>query len=302
MKGDENLYKLGAIPSPHDYRDYPVAKVIPMGAYPEEYMPKLTKIKNQGSVGACVAYAISTIKEYQEIKERSAYREYSANFIYGNRADTDYQGEGMEPRQALKRLQEYGVCNEDLMPGIWTYPAQKKLFTPEIFKNALPQRVMTYAAVNTPEEVKNSVYFNGPVLIVIPVHQSFFQCRGELLLPGSTEDIAGYHAITVIGYTKDRYIVQNSWGTEWGKGGICYMPFNYPITEKWAITDLVIQHDIIKLTIGSKVMTVNGVNKAIDVAPFIKESRTFLPVRVISEALDTIVDWDAETQTVTLIK
>jgi len=80
------------------------------------------------------------------------------------------------------------------------------------------------------------------------------------------------------------------------------MPLNYPITEKWAITDLVMQHDIIKLQIGSIVMQINGEKKVIDVAPFIKDGRTFLPVRAIAESLGATVDWDADTQIVTLIK
>lgn len=302
MKGSDDVYTYGALPSPHDYRDYPVSKVIPMGAYPEEYRPQPTKIYNQGNVGACVAFALATIKEYQERKERGVYTQYSFNFIYGNRADTDYQGEGMYPREALKQLQKYGVCKHDEMPGIWNYPAQKKLFTPEIYKSALPQRVATYAAVNTPEEVKNAVYFNGPVLISIPVYESFERTRGDLELPRGGETIRGYHAIAVIGYTKDRYIIQNSWGKNWGDGGLAYMPFNYPISEKWAITDLVVQHDIIKLKIGSNIMTVNGVEKLLDTAPFIKDSRTFLPVRFVSEALGADVDWDDKTRTVTIVK
>lgn len=296
------MYTFGVIPSPHDYRDYPVAKVIPMGAYPEEFIPELTKIKNQGSVGACVAFALSTIKEFQECKEKTFYTEYSANFIYGNRAETDYQGEGMYPREALKRLLDYGVCKESLMPGIWNYPAQKKLFTEEIYKDALPQKIKTYAAINTVEEVKNAVYFNGPVLIAIPVYNSFCNCKGDLALPVLSEQIQGYHAIVIIGYTKERYIIQNSWGQAWGKEGICYMPLNYPITEKWAITDLVMRHDIIKLQIGSNIIEINGVKKEIDVAAFIKDNRTFLPVRAIAESFGAIVDWDIKTQTVTLIE
>lgn len=300
-------YTFGAIPSPHDYRDYPVAKVIPMGIYPEEYIPPLTKIKNQGSVGACVAYSLSTIKEYQERKEReqqgrNTYTQYSANFIYGNRADDDYQGEGMIPRQALKQLQEYGVCEEELMPGIWNYPAQKKLFNETVYKAALPQRIKTYAAINTIEEVKNAIYFNGPVLICFQIYESFCNCTGDLPLPKPGEKVLGYHAVAVIGYTKDRLIIQNSWGESWGKGGICYMPLNYPINEKWAVTDLVMQHDVIKLQIGSKIIEVNGNKKEMDTAAFIKDNRTFLPVRAVAEALGCEVDWDAKTQTVTLIK
>lgn len=47
----------------------------------------------------------------------------------------------------------------------------------------------------------------------------------------------------------------------------------------------------IKLTIGSKVMLVNGVEKALDVAAYIEDGRTMVPVRACSEAFGLLVDW-----------
>lgn len=47
----------------------------------------------------------------------------------------------------------------------------------------------------------------------------------------------------------------------------------------------------IELTIGSKKYTVNGEAKEMDVAPFIKNGRTFVPLRFVSEALGAEVDW-----------
>lgn len=37
-------------------------------------------------------------------------------------------------------------------------------------------------------------------------------------------------------------------------------------------------------------------------APMIKDSRTFVPIRFISEQLGYKVDWDGETKTVTITK
>lgn len=58
-------------------------------------------------------------------------------------------------------------------------------------------------------------------------------------------------------------------------------------------------------TIGSNVYTVNGVEYSMDVAPYIKNSRTYLPVRYVAYALGVDSDnvlWDEATKTVTLIK
>ena len=48
----------------------------------------------------------------------------------------------------------------------------------------------------------------------------------------------GYHAMTIVGWTADNYwIVLNSWGDTWGKGGFGYIPFSYPIVEAWGVID-----------------------------------------------------------------
>ncbi len=58
--------------------------------------------------------------------------------------------------------------------------------------------------------------------------------------------------------------------------------------------------DTIVLTVGSSVLKKNGSPTQMDVVPFIKDNRTFLPLRYVSEALGAKVDWDAATKTVTL--
>ncbi len=60
----------------------------------------------------------------------------------------------------------------------------------------------------------------------------------------------------------------------------------------------------VTLTIDSKIMekSVNGIEQKItlDVAPFIKDGRTMLPIRFVAEALGFNVQWIKETRTVLL--
>jgi hypothetical protein len=56
----------------------------------------------------------------------------------------------------------------------------------------------------------------------------------------------------------------------------------------------------IKLTIGSNIMTVKGIDIEIPVAPQIIEGTTMLPLRVIAHALGLKVEWNNTTKTVTL--
>lgn len=57
--------------------------------------------------------------------------------------------------------------------------------------------------------------------------------------------------------------------------------------------------------IGSNVYSVNGVAKIMDVAPYIKDNRTYVPIRFLAYALgvtENDVVWDAETSTATFTK
>ncbi len=58
----------------------------------------------------------------------------------------------------------------------------------------------------------------------------------------------------------------------------------------------------IELTIGKKEVNINGTNNSIDVAPMIKNERTFVPLRFISESFDNDVNWDNNTRTVRINK
>lgn len=55
---------------------------------------------------------------------------------------------------------------------------------------------------------------------------------------------------------------------------------------------------VIVLTIDSKEMIVNGDTKTQDSAPIISESRTFVPLRFVSEELDANVVWNGEVRAV----
>ncbi|MGI6284283.1 copper amine oxidase N-terminal domain-containing protein [Neomoorella humiferrea] len=91
-----------------------------------------------------------------------------------------------------------------------------------------------------------------------------------------------------------------------------------PSSSTWADTEAktlakvvnatVISESTIKETvfkIGDSSYTVNGVAKTLDAAPYIKDGRTFLPVRYVAEAIGVAAEnivWDAANSTAVLIK
>lgn len=51
---------------------------------------------------------------------------------------------------------------------------------------------------------------------------------------------------------------------------------------------------VVKATIGSNIMTINGEERTIDVAPIVIDDRTLVPARFVAEAFGCDVDWDSD--------
>jgi uncharacterized repeat protein (TIGR02543 family) len=60
--------------------------------------------------------------------------------------------------------------------------------------------------------------------------------------------------------------------------------------------------NIMKLTLGSKMISVDGKQVPIDAAPDIFSSRTFIPIRIITEVFGGSIAWDAAQQKVTVVR
>lgn len=62
------------------------------------------------------------------------------------------------------------------------------------------------------------------------------------------------------------------------------------------------ENKVVELTIGKKDVNINGNNSSIDVAPMIKNNRTFVPLRFISESFGNDVKWDNDSRVVKIDK
>ena len=58
---------------------------------------------------------------------------------------------------------------------------------------------------------------------------------------------------------------------------------------------------LLRLSIGSVTYTHNGIMQTAEVAPFIRDGRTMVPLRIVAEALGADVAWDGPTRTVTIV-
>lgn len=231
----------GLLFSPEDNRDYSLEDAeVPMcaAAFPEEYRTEgKMPVLNQGVTSECVAHAIATAMGYGEYKAgfKNAHN-FSRGMIYGNREDNHFQGEGMYTREALRQVNHYGDCMYDTFPHIGSYPNMKAIFEEgkeKYLSEAEPYKIVNYFRCYNEDDVKRAIMEQGAVVIAINIYEGFGK---NVKLPEPGEKSKGGHAMCCVGWTKEGWLVQNSWASVWGDKGYCHIPFEYPVKEWWGIT------------------------------------------------------------------
>lgn len=247
----------GAIPSPPDIRDYVLSSPnLNTSNLPVTYLNSPIKIKDQGTHSTCVAHSLASLIEFHNMKDAKNYTRFSTDFIYGCRVDSDYFGEGMYLRDGLKVIQKYGDVEYSLLPGNTNTPqACSKVNNnfEQLKVQAFPNRISTYYKINSIEELKYSLYHYGPVVAAMKWFKDSKVNSKGVYQYNSIDQFYG-HAVLILGWDENNIIVQNSWGINFGKKGLFYVPFNKMnevFRELYGITDDIINvktpSNIIKL-------------------------------------------------------
>ena len=237
---------LGAIRDPYDPRDY--IYEIPAGAstYPIGFQLEKMPVKNQGIVNSCVAHSIALIKETQEFYETGKKLQFSVGWIYGYRKQGQYLGMGMYPKEALSNLREWGNVEISDFPENFEYALLQNLVNQRketCLSKGKKWKISSYARVTTSSAVKSCLFDkHSPVMIIVNIYDSFYNTGANGIVPLKSGALQGSHAMTIIGWTQingvEYYVVQNSWGANWGDNGVCYIRTNNDIiTDMFTIVD-----------------------------------------------------------------
>nr|QFG73860.1 MAG: hypothetical protein [Megaviridae environmental sample] len=195
------------IPSPPDERDWICDDILHIDELPLEFtVVNLLKPINQGPHGTCAAHTAACIKEQQEDIGR-----FSHHFIYNNRRNQS--SSGMYGRDVMKILHKKGAIPQKDYSCVFESPDD---ILPEYYERALNFRIKHYARVYTINGLKKSLMTNGCCFIAFPCYN-----RGTRMWKDDGSEKLGGHAMTVIGWTKDGFIIRNSWGVRWGNKGNC---------------------------------------------------------------------------------
>ena len=229
------MNKYGAVKDKFDERDWKIGGFLIKNApkLPEiiDRSDRLTPIRDQGDEPACVAFAACAMKEYQEFNEGV----FSPRYLY--KKIKQPQG-GSYPRDAMKILQSEGVPPEECNPYLPQVPTRE---CPEAKKLAYPNRIKGYARLNTIQEMKQSLFENGPFVAAFFINQSWEDTRDGIVLGSGA--IIGGHAILICGYDdqKQQFKFKNSWGTSWGDNGYGYINYNdaqKSLMDSWSSVDV----------------------------------------------------------------
>jgi C1A family cysteine protease len=196
--------------------------------------PLCSPVEDQGQLGSCTANALAGSLEFLEKKAGQVPADLSRLFIYYNEREmegTINDDAGAAIRDGVKSLVNIGVCAEEQ----WPYAVSKFTQKPPAacYKSAVAHQVLSYHRILSLMEMKSCLAEGYPFVFGFTVYESFESATvaksGKLSLPKKKEKSMGGHAVMAVGYddkTK-RFIVRNSWGTDWGMGGYFTMPYDY---------------------------------------------------------------------------
>lgn len=265
---EEFRKKLGARPSPWDQKRLKYALRLPtyeeLQTIPTDDWDGLAtydKISDQGDIGSCTGFGAKGVKHVVEYLQNNRDVDISAAFLY-RRGQEDagipIWEEGGYPLNVLKVMQKLGAATEACVPTDTKSP-----FDYEECGNSLEiaanYKIDTYHAVpvdpgammaaiygityEQPYKMPDGSSGKAPLYIAIPVYDSFMDTGsdGIISVPLPGESLLGGHAVRICGWRtiegKKYWRMPNSWGVEWGKGGVGYLPFEHPIYEAWLITE-----------------------------------------------------------------
>jgi C1A family cysteine protease len=185
-------------------------------------------------LGSCVGNAIVNAYELQINRlQPDKFVELSRLFVYYNArtiVGEIQQDTGTTVRAGLKAVKTYGVCAESLWPYDVTMFDREP--SAAAYADAATRTIESYARLHTQEHMLDALANQQPIVIALVVFSDFMTLAADnptVPMPSSSSIQYGGHAVCLVGYdmAKSAFLAKNSFGTEWGDNGYCWIPFEY---------------------------------------------------------------------------
>lgn len=211
-------------------------------------------IGNQSTTGSCVGWATADgvmryhlvqanrLQQNQLLSPRFVWMASKETDEFTSRPETFVEEAGTSLKAAMDIVRKYGTVLDSVLP----FKISTLMYAGN--ENALYAAASTRRAANYFNLGKNLTQWkswlagNGPILAGLSVDATWDNASstGGKLDSFQPATIRGGHAVCVVGYTADRFIIRNSWGTSWGDKGFGYASPAYItdafFTESYGVT------------------------------------------------------------------
>lgn len=220
---------------------------------PDEVLPEpgLISIIDQGPEGLSVGVALAALLNYLRAltgnrKPVSSRMLYTFAQRYDEWDGHNYDGSSLAG--AILGLSEKGVCLEEE----WPLPRTGPLPDPAVMRAALLNRPAEMLSVELRKDALRAAIFEHKAIVVsLTVHKDWDHVQRGLIpfdpQQAKTSDyVTGGHAIAILGYTPQGFLIQNSWGSKWttavvgkrrypGMAILSYEDAQKNLTDAWAL-------------------------------------------------------------------
>ncbi|MBC3869445.1 C1 family peptidase [Undibacterium oligocarboniphilum] len=248
----------------------------PDDAWFAERLPVYVKagmVLDQGSDGACTGFGLAAVINYLYWQRDAEHRQVSPRMIYHLAQFYDeWPGEdysGSSCRGALKGWHKHGVCRRSL----WPYTVRKDGSVPAFeaphagwAEDALQHTLGVYYRIEKSDitAMQAAIAQTGAIYVSATIHAGWNQVR-NLKQPFTTLSQlpripahslhTGGHAFALTGYTEDGFVVQNSWGINWGQQGFAVLGYDDWLShgsDVWTVAMGVPAQASVSLAVSSK--------------------------------------------------
>ena len=234
---------LGYIQDVPDARDQHLARLGLSEAVPESYSLRqyVVEVLDQGDTSKCVAHSFAqALRIADRVAGIAAPQLSSRDFLYYNSLAYDGGGfvdQGTQLRSCAKGLGKFGRSPESVCP----FKHDPLVARPdwEAYREAFDHKgPSAYLRVTGLLAIKQALAANKPVVGGTNVGNSIFSvAANEVYDPDPSEPSVGGHALTIVGYDANSFLLCNSWGTGYADGGFFRVSpgFMAGFTDVWAI-------------------------------------------------------------------